>query len=138
MATLDAIHNAVKNALLKDGWIITADPYTIRYEEVMLFADLGAERPLAAERAGRRIVVEVKSFLGPSPIHDLKIALGQYLLYLGFLELIDPDRKLYLAISDKTYAELFTQKAIQVIVQRYQLLLLVVNVETEEVVSWTS
>ena len=123
---------------VKDGWIITADPYTIRYEEVMLFADLGAERPLAAERAGQRIVVEVKSFLGPSPIHDLKLALGQYSLYLGFLELIDPERKLYLAISDKTFADLFMQKAIQVIVQRYQIPLLAVNVETEEVVSWTS
>ena len=77
MATIDAIHGAVKNALIKDGWTITADPYTIRYEEVILFADLAAERPIAAERAGRKIVVEVKSFISPSPIHDLKIALGQ-------------------------------------------------------------
>lgn len=138
MATLDAIHEGGKNALIKDGWLITADPYTIRYEEVTLFADLGAERPMAAERAGRKIVVEVKSFLGPSPIHDLKIALGQYSLYLGFLELIDPDRKLYLAIGDKTYTSLFMQKAIQVIVQRYQLPLLVVNIEAEEIVIWTS
>jgi hypothetical protein len=76
VATIDAIHNAVKNALVKDGWTITADPYTFRYEEVILFADLGAERPLAAERAGQKIVVEVKSFLSPSPIHDLKLALG--------------------------------------------------------------
>jgi XisH protein len=138
VATIDAIHNAVKNALIKDGWIITADPYTIKYEEVILFADLGAERPLAAERAGRKIVVEVKSFLSPSPIHDLKLALGQYTLYLGFLELIDPDRKLYLAISEKTYTSLFAQKAIQIIVQRYQLSLLVVNVDIEEVVTWTN
>lgn len=83
-------------------------------------------------------MVEVKSFLSPSPIHDLKIALGQYSLYLGFLELVDPARKLYLAISEKTYTGLFSQKAIRVIVQRYQLPLLVVNVETEEVVTWTS
>jgi hypothetical protein len=64
--TRDIIHEAVKNALVKDGWTITADPYTIEYEDVTLFADLGAERPLAAERAGRKIVVEVKSFLSPS------------------------------------------------------------------------
>jgi hypothetical protein len=83
-------------------------------------------------------VVEVKSFLSPSPIHDLKLALGQYTLYLGFLELIDPDRKLYLAINEKIYTSLFAQKAIQVMVQRYQLPLLVVNVETEEIVTWTS
>ena len=25
----DLLHDAVKNSLLKDGWIITADPYII-------------------------------------------------------------------------------------------------------------
>ena len=59
--TRDIIHDAVKNALIKDGWTITADPYVIAYEDVTLFADLGVERPLAAERAGRKIVVEVKA-----------------------------------------------------------------------------
>jgi hypothetical protein len=57
MARLDKIHNAVKNALVKDGWDITDDPYTIRYEEMTLQADLAAERTIAAERAGRKIVV---------------------------------------------------------------------------------
>ncbi len=37
------IHDAVKNALIKDGWKITHEPYTIRYEEVTVYADLGAE-----------------------------------------------------------------------------------------------
>ncbi|MEB3342500.1 element excision factor XisH family protein [Okeania sp.] len=27
MPKLDIIHNYVKNALIKDGWIITDDPY---------------------------------------------------------------------------------------------------------------
>ena len=83
-------------------------------------------------------MVEVKSFLSPSPIHDLKLALGQYSLYLGFLELVDPERKLYVAVNEKVYASLFSQKAIQVIVQRYQMPILVVNVDTEEIVTWTS
>jgi hypothetical protein len=43
----DLIHDAVTNALIKDGWTITADPYTIEHEEVTLFADLAAERPIA-------------------------------------------------------------------------------------------
>jgi hypothetical protein len=77
MPAKDRIHDAVKNALLKDGWIITHDPFLIEYAEVSLAADLGAECPLAAERAGQKIVVEIKSFIGPSPIHELKIALGQ-------------------------------------------------------------
>ncbi|MCI0697010.1 XisH family protein [candidate division KSB1 bacterium] len=137
MAAADLIHDAVKNALIKDGWTITHDPYVIKYEEVTLHADLGAERAIAAELAGTKIVVEIKSFVSHSFIQDIKTALGQYNLYLGFLEVLEPDRKLYLAISQKIYDRFFTQKAIQFIVQRYQLPLIIVNVEKEEIVKWT-
>ena len=137
MATQDIIHSAVKNALIKDGWTITHDPYVIKYEEVTLYADLGAERVIAAELAGIKIVVEIKSFVSPSPIQDIKIALGQHDLYQGFLEVLAPERKLYLAISKKVYDRFFEQKAIQLIVQRYQLPLLIVDIEKEEIVKWT-
>lgn len=136
MPRSDRIHDAVKNALVKDGWTITADPYTIAYEEIKVFADLAAERLLAVERGEQRIVVEIKTFAGRSLIHDLEVALGQYALYQGFLELTAPERKLYLAVSDDVYAELFEQKAIQLIVRRYQLALIVVNVSAEEIVAW--
>jgi hypothetical protein len=138
MAARDVIHNAVKNALIKDGWKITDDPYTIEYGEITLSADLGAERPIAAERAGQKIVVEVKSFIGVSPIQDLKLALGQYALYLGFLEVIAPERKLYLAVSDIVYREFFEREAIQLIMRRYQVALIAVDVQKEEVVKWTN
>ncbi len=137
MPAIDRIHNVVRNALIRDGWTITHDPYVIQYEEVTLYADLAAERLLAVERGDQKIVVEVKSFAGVSPIQDLKVMLGQYDLYRGFLEAIAPERGLYLAVSDVAYEKLFSQKAIQLIVQRYQLPLLVVNLKTEEIVQWT-
>ncbi|NET49480.1 MAG: XisH protein, partial [Merismopedia sp. SIO2A8] len=58
----DAIHEQVKNALVKDGWTITNDPYTLTYEEIEVYADLAAERTLAAEQNGQKIAVEIKSF----------------------------------------------------------------------------
>lgn len=137
MPNLDKIHHAVKNALTKDGWEITDDPYTIKYEEMTLQADLAAERAIAAERAGHKIAVEIKSFIGKSRTQDFKLALGQYNLYLGLLELTAPDRKLYLAIDHKIYGKYFRQKAVQAIAERFQLALLVINVETEEIVEWT-
>ena len=137
MAAADLIHDAVKNALIKDGWTITDDPYVIQYEEVTLYADLGAERVIAAELAGTKIVVEIKSFVSPSFIQDIKAALGQYGLYQSFLEVLEPERKLYLAISQKVYDRYFAQKAIQFIVQRYQIPLIIVDVEKEEIVKWT-
>lgn len=138
MPRLDIIHNAVKNALIKDGWTITHDPFIIEYKELTLYADLAAERPIAAEREGRKIVVEVKSFVGASKIQDLKIGLGQYEIYVSLLEIMDPKRKLYLAISEKVYDEFFTLESIQVIINRLQVPLIVVNPETEEIVKWTS
>jgi hypothetical protein len=59
-----------------------------------------------------------------------------YNLYLGYLEVIEPERKLYLAVDHRTYEEFFQQKAIQFVVNRYSVALLVVDVLKEEVVQW--
>jgi hypothetical protein len=137
MPAHDVIHNAVKNALIKDGWAITADPFTIIFEEVNVYADLAAERPLAAEREGAKIAVEIKSFLGRSPIHDLEETIGQFALYQGYLELLEPTRKLYVAISESAYTNFFGRKAFQVIIERYHVPLIVVNLQEEKIALWT-
>jgi hypothetical protein len=62
--------------------------------------------------------------------------LGQYEIYLNFLELTAPERKLYLAISDQVHDDFFKLKAINVLVERLHLSLLVVNVPNEEVQRW--
>jgi hypothetical protein len=87
MPAKDVYHEAVKNALIKDGWTITADPYKIKYKDAELFADLAVEKPIVAEQNGRRIVVEIKSFLSSSPMRDFEIALGQYILYRNLISL---------------------------------------------------
>jgi hypothetical protein len=94
MAVKDAIHSAVKNALIKDGWTITDDPLRLKYKAVKLLVDLGAERTLAAERNGEKIAVEIKSFLNNSTINDLKLALGQFNLYLTYLRILKPEYRL--------------------------------------------
>ena len=136
MPKLDIIHDAVKNALIKDGWIITDDPYIIQYRRTTLYADLGAERPIAAERDGQKLVIEVKSFIGASKIQDLKEALGQYDIYRYLLEEIAPDRKLYVAVSTVAYKSFFSQDVIQLILKKHQLPLIVVDTETEEIRQW--
>jgi XisH protein len=136
MPKLDIIHNSVKNALIKDGWLITDDPYVIQYRRTTLYADLGAERPIAAERNGQKLVVEVKSFIGASKIQDLKEALGQYDIYRYLLEETAPDRKLYIAISQVAYNIFFTQDVTQLILNRHQLPIIVVDLETEEIKQW--
>jgi hypothetical protein len=77
MPARDIYHDAVKNALIKDGWTITDDPLHLRWGLKDLYVDLGAEKLFAAEKEGRKIAVEVKSFIGASEIYDLENALGQ-------------------------------------------------------------
>ena len=90
----DLFHYAVRQALIKEQWVITADPLIIRIEGVKLEIDLAAEKVFAAEKAGRKIAVEIKSFLNPSTITDFHAALGQFLNYRLALQLREPDRTL--------------------------------------------
>jgi hypothetical protein len=136
MPRLDFIHSSVKNALIADGWRVTDDPYIIEYLKTRLYADLGAERPIAAERGEQKIVIEVKSFLGASKFQDLKEALGQYDIYRYLLEETAPERKLYVAISNEAYSNFFSQEVIKLVLEKHQLPLIIVDINQEEVLKW--
>jgi hypothetical protein len=62
---------------------------------------LGAEKVIVAEKAGRKIAVEIKSFIGSSTLSEFHLALGQFLNYRYALEDIEPDRVLYLVFVHK-------------------------------------
>ena len=44
MPRKDLIHDPVKNALIKDGWTITNDPFRIVYEDADVYADLALSK----------------------------------------------------------------------------------------------
>ena len=137
MPAKDLYHEAVKNALIKDGWVILADPYKIKYKDAELFADLAIEKPIPAEQKnGLRIIVEIKSFLSPSPMRDFEVALGQYILYRNLINLTKPEYQIYLAIKDSVYINFFQRNSIEDIVKINQLLLIIVDTEKEEIVQW--
>ncbi len=137
MPARDTYHQTVVRALEADGWLITHDPYSFPVGRKNLFVDLGAERLIAAEREGRRIAVEIKSFQGPSEIRDLEEALGQYLLYKPFLQAREPDRPLYLGIPKDAYSSLFDEPIGKGIMEAYALNLLVFDPSEETVIQWT-
>jgi hypothetical protein len=134
----DQYHDAVKAALIKDGWLILADPYRIQYKDVDLYADLAAERPIAAEREGQKIVVEIKSFVGRSPMTDFHNAVGQYAVYRSLIQATEPTYQLYLAIDDITYENFFTREGIAFIIRTSQIFLLIVDIDQQEIVQWIS
>ena len=132
----DRFHNVVRTALEKDGWNITADPYEITVDDVDFEIDLAAEKLLAAEREGQKIAVEVKSFISPSNVSEFHTALGQFLNYRDALEKLEPDRQLYLAVRVPIYETFFQRRFIASAVERYQLRLVLYDVQQEVIIRW--
>jgi XisH protein len=131
----DRFHDAVRNALEKEGWIITDDPYEVSVGDVDFEIDLAAEM-LAAERDGKKIAVEIKSFISGSNVSEFHTALGQFLYYQFALEEFDPQRKLYLAIPESAYASFFQRRFTRAVVERTQINLVVYNQTKEVIVQW--
>ncbi len=136
MSAKDVFHKAVKRALEKEGWRITHDPLQVKFEQVKVVIDLGAKELIGAERGGREIAVEIKSFLGSSALSQFHSALGQFMTYRFVLEQKEPERDLYLAVPMTTYEEFFQLRFGQLAIEHFGLKLIVYEAETEEIVQW--
>ena len=136
MARRDTIHKPVRNALKNDDWHITADPYRIVYEGTVLEADMRASRLITATRENRSIVIEVKSFIRQSFIHEFISACGQYRAYVTLLKARGQTENVYMAISHEVYQREFGKKAVEVLLADFDVRLLVVDIEKEMIVQW--
>ncbi len=132
----DRFHSAVRRTLEKGGWTITADPYIVTFDLTAVEIDLTAEQFLAAERAERKIAVEVKSFLGPSRIYDFHLALGQFLSYRTAIAHHDPERLLSLAVPGDVHEQIFGGTMVRRIIHQYQVRLLIFDPIREEIIAW--
>ncbi len=82
--------------------------------------------------------VEIKSFLGPSEVEDLKNALGQYILYHDILSELESekDRELYLAVHRSVHADVFEEPFGKLLIDKGHLQLLVFDEHKEEIYRW--
>ncbi len=136
MPAKDIYHDTVKNALIKDGWTITHDPLKLQLGRRKLFVDLGAEKLIGAVKDSEEIAVEIKSFISNSEMADLENALGQYVLYENVMKVVEPERKLFLAVADNVFESVFEDEIGQLLLKNEGLRVCVFNPETEEIVKW--
>lgn len=132
----DTYHQHVVDALVRDGWSITHDPLTIRIGTRDVFIDLGAERFVGAEKAGHKIAVEIKSFLGSSEVRELEVTLGQFWLYGDALARKEPDRVLFVAVRTQVYRDVFLDPIGAMVLESGRLRLLVFDPERREIERW--
>lgn len=136
MAKRDTYHQAVKRALIQDGWTVTDDPLRLQFGGLDFYVDLGAERLFAAEKGAVRIAVEVKSFLGYSDVSEFYTALGQYLSYRIALSSLQPQRALFLAIPGDTWKSFFSLPFTQEALRQHEVNVLVCDIKREVIETW--
>lgn len=132
----DVFHDAVRNALIREGWTITDDPYRLSVEGVNILIDLGAERLIVATKENEKIAVEVKSFIGASSLSEFHMALGQYLNYRIALETQAPERKLYLAVPSDAYDSFFQLAFPQRVLAQFDISMVVYESQRETILEW--
>ena len=135
MSRRDRYHDLVKQALIKEGWTITHDPDIIKTDPT-LEVDLGGERMIAVERKHEKIAIEIKSFLNSSQVADLEDAVGQYSIYDIFLKRQEPNRKLYLAIPQYAFTNIFSREVGQITVKELGIHLIVYSLSEKEPLQW--
>ncbi len=136
MSRRDDLHSSARRTLEKDGWVITDDPLVLVLEQTLLKADLGAEKFFTAEKEGHKIAVEVKDFDAVSVISELEKTMGQLQLYQWALEEQEPERELFLAISQDIYIKHFQKPIFQLAVRRNKINLLVYEPSQEVILQW--
>ncbi len=136
MPRKDKDHDLVREALEKDGWTITHDPYRLEMGDVDLAADLGAEKLFAAERGLEKIVVEIKMFQRMSVISSFHEAVGQFRNYRRLLRRKDAERRLFLAISENTFNYFMSQEFYRMAIEEDEISLLVYNKPSISIEKW--
>lgn len=136
MPVKDIYHDAARRALEKDGWVITHDPFQMVYGRIQMFVDLGATNLVAADRNGKRIAVEIKSFMGLSQFTEFHRAIGQYIVYSLVMAEKEPERLLYLAVTNRTYNDLLSEPLGQMVIRKLAIRLLVIDPVEEVCRTW--
>lgn len=137
MPAKDIYHSVVRHALEKEGWTITDDPLVIQIDQKKsVYIDLGAENLLAAEKADKKIAIEIKSFIGKSFNTEFYLALGQFITYYSILAEKEPDRVLYLAVPKITYKSQFDSKLVSLTAKMSRLKYIVYDVQQESIWLW--
>ncbi len=134
MPALDSCHDQIVRALEKTGWQVIPKPYKLPGPINSLLVDIEARRIYDGFEQ-EIIVVEVKCFQNPAAtMHDIYVAIGQYLVYREIMDRLALDEPLYLAIPTEIYGIL--KSIASNIIAKNQIKMMLVNLNAEVIEQW--
>ena len=136
MPNRDRYHDVVRRVLERDGWLITDDPFRLRWGKKDMYVDLAAKKLLLAVKKEQKIAVEIKTFGSSSSITDAQKSLGQYFIYFSVLKRLEPERKLYLALHEEAYEDFFTEPLGEILLSDYKVPIIVFDPDQEVIIRW--
>lgn len=131
MPAKDRYHDAVKHALIKEGWTIDGEQVAFITLDRQIVIDLQVSK----QTQGQIILVEVKGF-ERSPIEQLAVAIGKLQIYRFVLDDLRKNVPLWLAVPDFAYQGILTEKMGLVLREQNRIDLLVFSPDREEIVEW--
>jgi hypothetical protein len=132
----DKFHDLFRKALENEGWNVTHDPLRLKTGRIPVLIDLGAERILAAEKGEEKVAIEIKTFGNPSFITAFYEAVGKYIVYQEAIQILEPNRLLYLALPDDVYEGFAEDLLIDSVFQRHQFRIVTYDSEHQTIVKW--
>ena len=130
MPAKDHYHDAVRHALINDGWTIDGEQVAFIGSERQVVIDL----QISKEGHGI-ILVEVKGFQ-PSMVEVLANAMGKILIYRYILNELAQNLPVWLAVPEFAYQSILTEDMGITMRRQLGIDLVVFSVEREEIVKW--
>lgn len=134
MPAKDRYHDIVKRALIKDGWTIEDEQFTLTVDKRNLWIDMQASKGTPQ----LIILIEVKELAKvDSAIEALANALGKYELYRLALQASNLNYPLYLAVTKQSHEGILSEQIGKLALEHAQIPLIIVDVELEQIIQWT-
>lgn len=135
MPAKDYHHDIVLNALIKAGWTILKEQEylsigTSSETHRRLYIDIKAQSEI-----GQVVLIEVKA-LDRSPVHQLMILLGQYLVYRAALDYLGIDMPLYVALPETDYQAMVQHDLGREIMRTYAIPFVIYDPQREVIREW--
>lgn len=133
MPAKDRHHDAVKRALVKDGWMIADEQVQLFIDDRILYIDIEAVRPATDST----LLIEVKELYSvSSPVEALAAAIGKYLMYRAGLRNSGVAIPLFMAVSVDAYEGILSEKIGRLMLAEAQVQVMVFNPDQEVIVQW--